>query len=91
MSTMVKISHISRLEVVCKNELYAFAPPVIELIYIVEKHNALVTINCVGGVSGGGMPVQGKNPGKAKDTFHVSALEIEGGHLAGGTGTVTAV
>ena len=28
---------------------------------------------------------------KAKRTRHVSSLEIEGGHLAGGTGTVTAV
>ena len=32
-----------------------------------------------------------KNPGKTKGTFYISSLEIEDGHLAGGTGTVTAV
>ena len=37
------------------------------------------------------MPGQGKNPRKAKGTLHVSSLEIEGGHLARGTGTVTVV
>ena len=37
------------------------------------------------------MPGQGKTPGKATGKFHVLALEVEGGHLAGGTGTVTAV
>ena len=34
---------------------------------------------------------QGKKPGKAAVTFHVSAFEVEGGHLAGGTVTITAV
>ena len=47
MSTIVKISRISRLEVVCKNP-HTFAPPDIELIYIVEKHRTLININCVG-------------------------------------------
>ena len=42
---MVKTIHISRLEVVCKKNSYACAPPEIELIYIVEKHNTLITIN----------------------------------------------
>ena len=42
---MVKISRISRLEVVSKKNSYACAPPAIELIYIVEKHNTLITIN----------------------------------------------
>ena len=37
------------------------------------------------------MPVKGKNPGKTKGEFHVPTLEVEGGHNAGGTGTVTAV
>ena len=34
---------------------------------------------------------QGKNPGKAEGAFYFSTLEVEGGHLAGGTGTVAAV
>ena len=42
---MVKTSRISRLEVVCKKNSYVFVPPAIELIYIVEKHNTLITIN----------------------------------------------
>ena len=42
----------------------------------------------VGGVPGGGMPNQGKNPGKTERAFHVSTLEVEGGHLTGGGGTV---
>ena len=37
------------------------------------------------------MPGQVKNPGKAKGTLYVLSLEIEGGHLVGGTVTVTAV
>ena len=41
---MVRISCISRLEVFVK-ESYDFDPPAIELIYIVEKHNTLITIN----------------------------------------------
>ena len=45
----------------------------------------------VGGVSGEGIPGQSKNSGKAKGGIHVLALEVEGGHLAGGTGTVTTV
>ena len=45
----------------------------------------------VGRLPGGGMPGQGKNPGKAKGKFDVSLLEIEGGHLVGGTGNVTTV
>ena len=32
-----------------------------------------------------------KIPGKAKGTLYVSSLEIEGGHIAGETGTVTVV
>ena len=32
------------------------------------------------------MTGQGKNTGKAKVTLYVLSLEIEGGHLAGGTG-----
>ena len=43
------------------------------------------------GGPGVGVPVQGKKPRKAKVKFHVSALEVRGGHLAGGNGTVTAV
>ena len=42
---MVKISSISILEVVYKKN-YDCASPAIELIYIVEKHNTLITINC---------------------------------------------
>ena len=45
----------------------------------------------VGGLPGGGMPGQCKKNGKAKGKLYVSSLEIEGGHLAGGTGTVTTV
>ena len=45
----------------------------------------------VGVMPGGGMPGQGKKPGKDKGKFHVSALEFKSGHLAGGTGTVTVV
>ena len=45
----------------------------------------------VGGVPGGGMPGQGKNPGKVEGTFHVSTLEVESCHLVGGTVTVTVV
>ena len=37
------------------------------------------------------MPGKGKNPGKAMRTFYFSSLEFEGGHLAGGNGTVIAV
>ena len=37
------------------------------------------------------MTNQGKTPGKAKGKFYVVSLEIKGGHIAGGTGTVTAV
>ena len=36
-SPMVKISHIRRFEVVCKKHSDDCAPPVIELIYIVEN------------------------------------------------------
>ena len=42
---MVKISRISRLVVIKKNP-YACSSPAIELIYIVEKHNILININC---------------------------------------------
>ena len=45
----------------------------------------------VGGIPGGGMPFQGKKPGKAKGKIYVLSSEIEGGHLIGGTGTVTPV
>ena len=44
----------------------------IELIEMVEKHYTFITINYVGGLPGGGMPGQGKNPGKAKITIYVS-------------------
>ena len=37
------------------------------------------------------MPGQGKNPGKSKREFHVSALEVKGVHISGGTRTVTVV
>ena len=37
------------------------------------------------------MPGQGKKPGKTKREFHISELEVEGGHFSGGTGKVTAV
>ena len=37
------------------------------------------------------MPGQGKKTGKAKETLYVSSLEIKGGHLAGGIGTVAVV
>ena len=48
---MVKINHISILEVVCKKNSYIFATPAIELISIVEKYNTLITISCIcGGV-----------------------------------------
>ena len=45
MFTVVKIRRISRLDVVCKKHSYACAPPAIEIIYIVEKHNTLITTN----------------------------------------------
>ena len=45
----------------------------------------------VGGLPGGGMPGQGKNPGKAKGKFYIQSLEIKGGHLTGGTITITTV
>ena len=37
------------------------------------------------------MTGQGKNPGKAKVTFYVLELKVEGSHLERGTGTITAV
>ena len=40
---------------------------------------------------GVGIPGQGKKPGKAKGTRYVSSLETKGGHIAGGTRTVTAM
>ena len=42
-------------------------------------------------MSGGGIPDQGKNLGKAKVTLYVSSLENKGGNLGVGTGTVTMV
>ena len=36
------------------------------------------------------MTRQGKNPGKAKGGFYVLSLEVKGGHITGGTGTVSA-
>ena len=45
----------------------------------------------VGRQTSGGMPGQGKNSGKAKRTLYIWTLEFKGGHIAGGTGTVTAV
>ena len=45
----------------------------------------------VGGLSDGEMPRQGKNSGKAKGKFYFSSLKIKGGHLSGGTRTVTVV
>ena len=45
----------------------------------------------VGGVSGGEMPSQSKNPGKIEGVFHVWTLEVEGDHLAGGVITVAVV
>ena len=42
---MAKIIRISRFEVLCKKNCDC-VPPAIELIYTVEKHNALTTINC---------------------------------------------
>ena len=45
----------------------------------------------IGGVPGRGIPVQGKNTGKVEGEYHVSTLEVEGGHLSVGTGTVVAV
>ena len=42
---MVKIIRISILEVVYKKYSYACAPLAIEIIYIVGKHNTLITIN----------------------------------------------
>ena len=45
----------------------------------------------VGGVPGGGFPIKGKISGKTEVAFHVSTLEVEGGHHAGGAGTATAV
>ena len=44
-----------------------------------------------GGVPGGGMPKQGKKSGKNEGAFHVLTLEVEGGHIAGETGTVAAM
>ena len=43
--TIVKISRISRLDVVCTKS-YACVTPEIDLINIVEKHNTLININC---------------------------------------------
>ena len=40
------------------------------------------------GVPGGGMPSQGKTPGNIEGEFHVSTMEVEGVHFAGGAGTV---
>ena len=37
------------------------------------------------------MNSKGKDPGKTEGAFHVLTLEVEGGHHAGGAGTVTAV
>ena len=45
----------------------------------------------VGGLPGGGMPGQGKDLMKAKRNLYALSLEIEAGHLAGGTVTVTVV
>ena len=45
----------------------------------------------VGGVPGGGMPGQGKTPGNIEGAFHVSTMEVEGVHFAGGAGTVAAM
>ena len=41
-------------------------------------------------MTGGGLPVKGKNSGKTEGAFHVSILEVEGGHNSGGDGTITA-
>ena len=38
-----------------------------------------------------GFPAKAKKTVKAKGTLYVSSLEIKGGHIAGGTGTVTTV
>ena len=43
------------------------------------------------GVPGGGMPGQGKTPGNIEEEFHVSTMEVEGVHFAGGAGTVAAM
>ena len=45
--TVVKVSRISRLEMVCKKKPYDGSKPAVELVYIVEKHNTLTTINCM--------------------------------------------
>ena len=37
------------------------------------------------------MPGQGKKPGKNEVSFHVSTLEVKGGHRSRSSGTVTAV
>ena len=37
------------------------------------------------------MPGQGMTARKAVVNFDISALEVEGGHLEGGTGTITEV
>ena len=47
LSPMAKISHVRRLEVVCKKLSDARAPLEIELICLLEKHNTLITINCL--------------------------------------------
>ena len=62
------------------------------LLYIVEKRNSLITINCkVGGLSGGGMSSQVKKPRKAKGTLYILSLKKKGRDLSGEAGTITAV
>ena len=42
-------------------------------------------------VPGRGLFIKGKNYGDIEGAFHVSTLEVEGGHHAGGAGTATTV
>ena len=56
-------------------------------VYKVSLPRILMLVECPVEV----FPAKEKPLGKAKGTLYVSSLEIEGGHLSGGSGTVTAV
>ena len=84
---MVKISRISRLEVVCKKNSYAFAPPAIELICIVEKHDNFITVNYATGRGKSdtglreellGLPSRGRKRRQPVEDGRRGAVQVDG-------------